>query len=302
MASDSKLPLTIFAALVALLALPVLIGSIREGRRPVVVEARVITATATDPVFRDGPRHVPPDDTVAAALALRISKKGTPDFWLAPVSKLAIDGEIVEHIEASKWPDEGRELRIFWFSVESANLGGRMTPGNAADILRYRTFLAPEMGRGLSATQLPDTHHDDHIGEEADPEFGGAGTTRLYARVEIVEKAKDIQPLQNVATLGLEDIDSPKFPTILQGHDFEGAINPTAGELFRLPGFEPSDDPIGSWNATPSGALGHNFTDLVDRRMDGLHCYLPHRHGQGNGHLGTPEYLGRYFLGHAALR
>ncbi len=267
MASDSKLPIVIFFGIVVLIALPLLFGLIRERRRPVVVEARIVTASSTDPVFRDGPRRVPPGESVQAAIALRIHKTGGPDFWLAPVADLSIDGRDIEHIESGGWPDEGRELRVFWFSVESANLGGRLDSQRAADLLRYRTFLAPEMGRELLASRLPETHHDDHIGEESETGLSSAGTLRLYARIEVVEKAKDIQALQMVATLGLEDIDSPNFPTISRSFDFGGSIDPAAGELFRLPGFEASDEPEGSWNSVPVAATGHSFTDLVESRL-----------------------------------
>ena len=72
MASDSKLPIVIFGALVALIAIPFLVAHLREQRRPLLIEARVVTATATDPVFREGGRRVPAGESsnyMAAGMA-----------------------------------------------------------------------------------------------------------------------------------------------------------------------------------------------------------------------------------------
>ena len=71
---------------------------------------------------------------------------------------------------------------------------------NAADRLKYRTFLAPEMGRSLRAERLPETHNDDHIGQQSTKAPDGAGTVRLYARVEVVETDSDLRPLQVITT------------------------------------------------------------------------------------------------------
>jgi hypothetical protein len=198
MASDAKLPIAIFAALVALIAIPFLADYVRERRRPLLLEARVVTAASSDPIFRDGRRRVSAGETAEAALALRIGRRGSAGRWIAPVGRLALDGSEIDHQETEYWPEAGRRVRVFWFSVESSNLGGSLSAENAAERLRYRTYLAPEMGRGLRADRLPETHNDDHIGRQSTTAPGEAGTIRLYARVEVVESDSDVRPLQAV--------------------------------------------------------------------------------------------------------
>ena len=267
MTSDWKLPTTIFALLVALITLPLVIEHLREQRRPVITEARIVMATAGDPIFRTGARRVNDQEKVEVALALRLSRAGTEDQWLAPVAEMVIDDRRVRHIESAEWPDEGRLVRVFWFSVESTILGGRLTSDNAGERLRYRTYLAPEMGRGLRAISLPEAHNDDHIGERVDHVDERPGTVRLYARAEVVEKQKDIQTLSSATTLGVEHLLEPEYPAIFRTVDLGEGISETIGELFGLPGFEPDDDPPGSWNEITVNAFGRRFTDLVSDRL-----------------------------------
>jgi len=266
MASESKLPIAIFAALVALIAIPFLVGHIREIRRPVLMEAKVVTATASDPVFREGRRHVQAGETVGAAVALRFGRRGKSGRWLAPVERLAIEGNELEHEKSGSWPETGRAVRVFWFSVESTNLGGSLNVENAGDRLRYRTFLAPEMGRSLRAERLPETHNDDHIGQQTTTAQDRAGTFRLYARVEVVESDSDLRPLQAMSTTGVEAILEPEFPAVFRPADFGEAINSSVGELFGLPGFEPQSD-SGAWNEVTIPAFQMSFTDLVSERI-----------------------------------
>ena len=266
MATDSKLPIVIFAALVALIAIPFLFDYIQEIRRPVLMEARVVTATASDPVFREGQRQTQTGETVEAAVAVRFGRRGEPGQWLAPVERLAINGSESGHQNAESWPDMDRTVRVFWFSVESSNLGGSMTVENAGDRLTYRTFLAPEMGRSLRATRLPETHNDDHIGQQSTTIPDGAGTVRLYARVEIVESDSDLRPLQSVSTAGIEAVLKPEFPTVFRPADLGEAINPSVGEFFGLPGFEPRSE-TGAWNEVTIPAFQMSFTDLVSERL-----------------------------------
>jgi len=266
MAFDWKLPGTIFAILAAVIALPFLIGHQQERRRPVLAEARVVTATESDSVFREGPRHPAPGETVEAALAIRITRQGRDDQWLAPVGELVINGVDVAHTEMASWPDDGRVIRVFWFSIESTNLGGRLTAENAGKRLRYRTYLAPEMGRGLRAARMPDSHNDDHIGRAAVAP-GGAGTVRLYARVEVVEKIERVQPLQAVTTLDVSHIFEPGFPALFRAADLAESVRHATGELFGLPGFEPEEDSDGSWDDVTVAAFDRQFTELVSERI-----------------------------------
>ena len=123
MASEWKLPTAIFAFLVVLITLPLVIEHVREQRRPMITEARIVMATSEDPVFRTGTRRISDGESVEVALALRLSRAGKEDQWLAPVAEMVIDDREVKHIEAAEWPDEGRLVRVFWFSVESSILG-----------------------------------------------------------------------------------------------------------------------------------------------------------------------------------
>ena len=266
MASDSKLPIAIFSVLVALIAIPFLVDHFRDARRPVLMEARVVTATDSDPVFREGRRHSQAGETVEAAVALRFGRRGTPGRWLAPVERLAIEGKALEHEETGAWPEMGRAVRVFWFSVESTHLGGSLNAENAGDRLQYRTFLAPEMGRGLRAERLPETHNDDHIGQQSTTAPDGAGTFRLYARVEVVETESDLRPLQAITTTGIESVLDPDFPAVCRAGDFGQAISPSVGELFGLPGFEPRSE-TGAWNEVTIAAFQRSFTDLVSERI-----------------------------------
>jgi hypothetical protein len=90
---------------------------------------------------------------------------------------------------------------------------------------------------------------------------------RLYARAEIVERQKDIKPLSAATTRGVEHLLEPHFPTIFRTADLGEGISETAGELFGLPGFEPQDDPPGTWNEVTVAAFGRRFTDLVSDRL-----------------------------------
>jgi hypothetical protein len=266
MDSDWKLPVLIFALLAVLIAAPFVFRQVRESRRPILLEARVVTATSTDPVLREGRRHVPPGDSVRAALALRIERNGSDELWLAPGEALFLDGALVDHLNTDQWPDEGRSARVFWFTVESTNLGGELNL-STVDRLRYRSFLAPEMGRDLVAARLPEAHNDDFLGTEGGTAPATAGTFRIYARVEIVENADDVEALQSAVTLDADRIFDPAFPTISRAVDLGPGVDSTSGELFHLPGFEPEGSSPEDWNRITVPAFGAEFTELVDERL-----------------------------------
>ena len=133
----------------------------------------------------------------------------------------------------------GRKEDVDQIFQLAKNLGGSLSPDNALERLQYRTFLAPEMGRGLRAERLPDIHNDDHIGRQSTSPSGGPGTVRLYARVEVVESLSDLRPLQAATTIGIDAVLDEGFPTISRAADFGEAVDGGVGELFGLPGFEP---------------------------------------------------------------
>lgn len=266
MASDSKLPLLIFFSLIALIAIPIGISRFQESRRPVLLDLRIVTASSADPVFRSGRRLTGPGEEVEIAVALRVGRKGKPGEWMAPVGDLAIDGQTVPFTQTDDWPENGLMFRVFWFTVESTNLGGALTEENAGDRLRYRTFLAPEMGRELKAERVPDRHNDDHIGTQAG-ETVHSGTIRLYARVEIVERKKDVRPIHAMTTMAPDQIFDPSYPTVIRATDLGQPIHNAASELYGLPGFEPQPETADAWNLVPVAALDRTFIDLVKERV-----------------------------------
>lgn len=267
MSADTRRLLIIFAVLAAAVAAPFVFDFVRESRRPVLAEARVVTATSSDPVFRSGRRQVAPGDEVRIALAVRIEKAGRGVRWLAPVEALAIDGEPVQHVRSDGWPERERTIRVFWFTVECRYVGGVLTADNAAERLSYQTYLAPEMGRGLLALRPPDLHNDDHLGETGAAAVDGAGTVRLYARAELVEEAGDLRPLQAVTSLDLEHLLDPRFPAVLRGAELGAGVRPAAGELFGLPGFEPAGASPAARDAVTEAAFGRRFSALVEERL-----------------------------------
>jgi hypothetical protein len=267
MASESRLLWIIFAALVALIVVPLSIWRVGEARRPILEEVVIVTATGDDPVFRAGPRRVAPEVDLQIAAALRIRRAGGSDLWLAPVEHLEIDGRQVEHSNSGEWPDEDRVLRVFWFTIEASYLGGDLTIDDVGKLLGQRAYLAPEMGRGLLAATVPDQHNDDQInlGDGAFEVAGG--TIRLYAKVEVAEKADALAAEQAATSPGSDSVDDPGFTTIRMASAFPEPVSPVLGELFRLPGFEPQPAATAPWNEITVDAMGATFVELVDRRF-----------------------------------
>ncbi len=93
-----------------------------------------------------------------------------------------------------------------------------------------------------------------------------AGTIRLYARVEVVETDSDLRPQEVMTTIGIDAVLEPDFPTLMRAADFGDAVDPSVGELFRLPGFEPRSE-TGDWNDVTVPAFDTPFTDLVAERF-----------------------------------
>jgi len=266
MASDNRVLWIVFAVLIALIAIPYALWRVKESRRPVLDGVRIVTATADDPVFRTGPRRVPPGTEVRIAAAVSLRRGRGDATWLAPVGQLVVDGEPVEHDNRPDWPDADRQLRVFWFTVENAFLGGDLTAEEAPKLLEQRTFLAPEMGRELLASRVPEQHNDDQInlGDDIFPVAGG--TVRLYVRVELTNIGAPVA-LQSVTSRGAEAVNDPDFPTLLIAAAFPEPVDATAGELFRLPGFEPRPTDGGSADAVTEAARGVPFSELVTDRF-----------------------------------
>lgn len=230
--------LVIFAVLVTLIALPGWLWTRHEKNRPTVVEARVVSATSADPVFREGARSVADDESVQLAAAIRLEYPGKGSRWLAPVEELVLDGEAVDHLNQDDWPEEDRHVRVFWFTLETPFLGGRLTAENADAKLTLQSFFAPELGRSLMAEGEPEAHADDgvNLGDEA--LAVAAGTYRIYARVEVVKKVGSSHPLQVATSPDADAQADPRLLRISRRLSPAVGLDPLAGELFRLPGFE----------------------------------------------------------------
>jgi len=221
---DWILPVSILAVVLLIILVPFLRWRIHEARRPVLVEVRVVSATSTDPVFREGYRTVGADEEVSLAVALKLDFPGREPRWLSPVERLELDGSEVDHLQAETWPEDDRTARTFWFTLEC------------------RPFLAPELGQGFRADGEPEQHSDDglDLGESIVPVR--AGTYRIYVRVEVTEDRGSSRPLFAVVSHGADHRDDPRMLRISRdlGPETPG-LDPAAGRLFRLPGFDDSD-------------------------------------------------------------
>ena len=268
MGSDNRLIVVILGVLVALIAAPLIYWRVRDARRPVLVDVRIVTASDSDTVFRTGPRRSGPDDDVHVAAALELQYPGERRQWLAPVERLEIDGREVHHLQSEVWPEKDRTLRAFWFTVESTNIGGLVTPENAAKRLRYRTFLAPEMGQGLLAVSPPEVHHDDGLGPQPDQLWAGIGTLRLYLKVDVLEPERsNVQAVQTMSTRGVDGILDPDYPAIHVAAPVPDTLDSAVGELFNLPGWETDPDNLRLRDEIAEIAFGGTFHEAVDRRL-----------------------------------
>lgn len=238
----------IFAVLVILVLIPLLRWQQHEAHRPSLVEIRVVAATQSDPVFREGPRTVSSDERVTLAIALRLDYPNEGSRWLSPVDQLELDGAPIDHIVAESWPEPDRTARTFWFTLESPYLGGVVNEEDAADKMTPRPFLAPELGHSWLADGEPESHADDDINLGNSLVPVEAGTYRVYARVEVVVNEGSSRPLFAATSLGSADLQDPSLVRISRGlgTSFVG-FDPAAGHLFRLPGFEAASG--SNWNS-----------------------------------------------------
>jgi hypothetical protein len=268
MKSDNRLVVLIFVVLVTMLAAPLIFNLVRDARRPRLVGVRIVTAAGADPVFATGARRLAADDELRIAAALELEYPGGRRQWLAPAEVLEIDGVRVEHVNAAKWPERDRIARVFWFTVEGANVGGVVDPGNARKRLRYSNFLAPEMGQELLAAAPPEVHNDDSLGGlfMALPVDGG--THRFYVRVDILEpEQSDVKAVQTAASRGPQRILEPGFPAVHRSMTAPSGIDPAVGELFNLGGWETEGDDPGLWDSVARSAFSTSFDQLVANRV-----------------------------------
>ncbi len=255
------------ATLVVLVPLAIVVAwNWRERGRPVLREVRVVTASDSDPTFRDGARHLDPGEGYRLAVALKVEQRGKGTFWLSPARDLVLDGRPVEHEVADRWPESDRVLRVFWSTIECSYLGGELRSANAKERLVWRTFLAPELGRGMTADGTFEAHNDDFLGQLPPPPDPPPGTLRFYARVEVAEESSSLKALQAASSLGPAELWNPSLPVVSRALRAPEGIDPSVGELFLLPGFEVCPDDPGA-RAAILGAAGHPLAELTASRL-----------------------------------
>lgn len=265
MLRENRLLLSVFAVILLVVAIPFVIDAVREALQPRLVEVRIVSATDRDPVLRDGPRTVAPGEEVTVSLALRLEQLGRDAFWLATSERLVLDRSEVADVLVGPWPGDD-PLRVFWFTVECPIIAGELTEANAAERLAHRLFLAPEMGGGVTALDLPQHHADDSLGRRPEEIPFSGGTSRLYARVEVVAELDDVRALAVVTSAPPERALEPDYPALRRQGDLPPGLHPAVGELFRLPGFEPRASDGGDTDRVPVTATGLRFAELVRLR------------------------------------
>ncbi len=233
-----KTRLAIAGSVVLVVAAAALLWQYTEAGRPALVEARVVTSTGSDAVFRDGARHLKPGEEFELAVALRLEQRGRGSYWISPAEELELDGQPVEHDVVTAWPEEDRSMRVLWYTIESTFVGGELTEENAEERLEYRTFFAPELGRDPRVTGVLEAHNDDFLAEFTVVPKEPVGTLRFYARVEVVRSLTDVQTEYAQGSLGVDALHDPRLPRVHQQLRTPGGIDPMVGELFLLPGFE----------------------------------------------------------------
>ncbi len=266
MDADARRPWLILAALVFIVLLMAGGYQWREAGRPILVEVRVVTAGSHDPVFRDGPRHLAPGEGLQLAVALRLKQRGRGEYWISPARELVLGGVTTRHDVTSTWPDSDRFLRVHWSTIECNFLGGELNAGNIAERLTYRTFLAPELGRDPLVEASMEAHNDDFLGELPPPPDPAPGTLRFRARVEVVANESDIRPVQALSSPGPEAMADPRIPTVSRDLAAPEGIDPTAGQLFLLPGFEVPPGDMKAGEALVR-VTGHDMAGLADARL-----------------------------------
>jgi hypothetical protein len=248
-------------SLVIVLLAYLLITSHQEAARPRLQEVRVVSATSDDPVFRDGPRQVGPGTEVTLAVVMRLQELDR-SYWMAPVARVELDGQPLElEVVADDWPEQDRYARVFWFTLESAYLNGRLTSATGLEELSYKAFLVPDMGHDLSTRAIVGAMNDDFLGRPEQVELIPGGTLRFYARVEIASTSRRVKPLQTVSSV--DQLLDQALPVIRRSADVPPPLSPVVGELLLLPAFTAVPEAEGE----PAEELMQRLQELVDLRL-----------------------------------
>jgi hypothetical protein len=262
MSRDVRLPLIIAVCLILLVLLYLMISERQESGRPQLREVRIVSATAADPVFRDGARHVGPEDEVVLAVVMRIEERRR-SYWLAPVDEVVLDSLVIEHQVADAWPEKDRYARVFWFTLEHPYLNGRLGPESDDSALAYRSFLVPEMGRGLHTLAVTDAKNDSFLGRPDEVREIPGGTLRFYVRIEIASTSHRVKPLQAATSLDQQQLLNPAMPVIYRSAELPAPFHPVVGELVHLPEFSAEGDD----DQEPPPAVKQRLLKLVEQRI-----------------------------------
>jgi len=266
MDADARRPWIVLGVLVLLVAAFIFGHRWSEAGRPVLVEVRVVTATDHDPVFRDGHRQLEPGERFELAVALRLKQRARGEYWLSPARELVLDGAALPHDVGSAWPEKDRLLRVHWSTIECSFLGGELNAGNIAERLKYRTFLAPELGRDPLVQGSMEARNDDFLGQLPPPPDPAPGTLRFRARVEVVAQASDMRPLQALSSPGPEALGDPRIPVVSRDLAAPHGVDPKVGQLFLLPGFEVPPGDMEAGEALVR-VTGHDMAALANERL-----------------------------------
>jgi len=262
---DTALAAKVGVALVVLLLLAMALWNWREKGRPLLREVRVVAAVHGSDTFRDGTLSLEPGQEFELAVALRLQERDAESYWISPAAELVLEGEAVEHRRVEAWPEGDRSVRVHWFTIESSLLGGEVTTENAAKLLAYRTFLAPALGRSMRVRGLLEPSNDNHLGADPTVTPFDCGTLRFYARVEVVEAMSDVRPLQAASSLGPDLLWDPRLPVVRRRLAVDG-LDPSAGELFLLPGLTPGKDDV-SGRITDLEVADRELAEWVESRL-----------------------------------
>ena len=282
--------LAIAGGVVLVVAAAALLWQFQEASRPVPVEVRVVTASESDPVFRDGARLLQPGETYELAVALRLEQRGRDSYWISPAEELELDGRLIEHDVVASWPEEDRYLRVLWHTIEGSFLGGELTANNAEQRLTYRTFFAPELGREARVAGHLEPHNDDFLAEFTATPEQPVGTLRYYARAEVVRALTDVRADHTVASLGVESLHDPRLPTVHQQLQAPDGVRPEVGELFLLPGFELGEELAADPRALPVNGQLLTEGERAKRRLSAASWTFAATAAGGDPEL-SPELL-----------
>ena len=228
---------TLIAVLLAVIA--IVAGSAgwwrwREAGTPVLTSVSVVYRADGEAIASDRVRVLPSGARVSAAAVVGFTRRGAATRRLCALSPVEIAGEVTTVEPLDAWPDEYGALRATWFTVEPALFGWQEVTAATADKLRYHEFLAPELGRALSALPALEAHNDDFMSAPVAGNAIPAGPLRLKVRVGLYRRDEDLVPLQGISSPGAADVAAGSVATVVVSLAPAPGIDPVVAHLLRL--------------------------------------------------------------------